>query len=150
MELVKRFKALVKARTGHGFPADPWEHLSRINSCQHFNKVGEYYAATKWAYFFAYSLFGHVQIDAQLAGLDIYSAMGSLLLCWQYYRLARAVGLSERSSLLFVLLNALVFGDNLFGFYRYYGMSSTVFGKVGVTVEMPRIRTASAKPALRA
>ena len=27
MELVKRFKALVKNRTGHGFPADPWEQL---------------------------------------------------------------------------------------------------------------------------
>ncbi len=26
-ELVKRFKALVKTRTGHGFPADPWEQL---------------------------------------------------------------------------------------------------------------------------
>ncbi len=27
MELVKRFKALVKDRTGHGFPSDPWEQL---------------------------------------------------------------------------------------------------------------------------
>ena len=27
MELVKRFKALVKSRTGKGFPADPWEQL---------------------------------------------------------------------------------------------------------------------------
>ena len=26
-ELVKRFKALVKKRTGHSFPADPWEQL---------------------------------------------------------------------------------------------------------------------------
>jgi pyruvate, orthophosphate dikinase len=26
-ELVKRFKALVKERTGHGFPNDPWEQL---------------------------------------------------------------------------------------------------------------------------
>jgi pyruvate,orthophosphate dikinase len=27
MELVKRFKALVKSRTGHSFPSDPWEQL---------------------------------------------------------------------------------------------------------------------------
>jgi pyruvate,orthophosphate dikinase len=27
-ELVRRFKALVKERTGHGFPADPWDQLN--------------------------------------------------------------------------------------------------------------------------
>ncbi len=27
MELVKRFKALVKTRTGHGFPSNPWDQL---------------------------------------------------------------------------------------------------------------------------
>ncbi|HEV2990113.1 MAG TPA: hypothetical protein VG759_16845, partial [Candidatus Angelobacter sp.] len=82
-------------------------------------------------YFLAYSLLGRTFGLQQLFWLDFYYTGIFLLLCWQYYRLARAVGLGERASLVFVILQALLFGNNVFSFYRYYGISSSIYAQLG-------------------
>lgn len=114
------------------FPADPWHHYARINEWSWLQTVTEHSAWKKSSYFLAYSLIGQITPPlAQRQGFNVYYAGSCLLLCWQYFRLARAIGLGERASLIFVLLNALTFGNNIFGFYRYYGMSSSLFAQLG-------------------
>jgi len=114
------------------WPADPWEHYARINEWSWLHTVGEHTAWAKSSYFLAYSLLGWIHPPTrQLFWLDFYYTGACLLLCWQYYRLARAVGLGERASFIFVLVQALTFGNNIFGFYRYYGISSSLFAQLG-------------------
>ena len=114
------------------FPADTWEHYSRINEWSWLDTVTAHSNWKKSGSFLAYSLIGPVAPPArQLAWLDAYYTAGSLLLCWQYYRLARAAGLGRQTGLLFVFLQALLFGNNLFGFYRYYAISTTLFAQLG-------------------
>jgi hypothetical protein len=114
------------------WPADPWEHVRRINEWSPLQTVGEHTAWAKSSYFLAYSLLGRIAPPTrQLFWLDFYYTGACLLLCWQYYRLARAVGLGERASFIFVLVQALTFGNNIFGFYRYYGISSSIFAQLG-------------------
>ena len=101
------------------FPADPWDHYARINEWTWLHTVGEHTAWAKSSYFLAYSLLGRIAPPTpQLFWLDFYYTGACLLLCWQYYRLARAVGLGERASFIFVLVQAFSFGNNIFGFYR--------------------------------
>jgi hypothetical protein len=110
------------------FPSDPWEHLRRINDCANFQTFSLYKFTS---YFLAYSLLGKIPADRQLLWLDFYYTGICLLLCWQYYRLARAVGLGARASLVFVILQAFLFGNNVFSFYRYYGLSSSIYAQLG-------------------
>jgi hypothetical protein len=121
------------------FPADTWQHYSRINEWSWLNTVGEHSCWAKSSYFLAYSLVGRISPPTrQLFWLDFYYTGCCLLLCWQYYRLARAVGLGERASMLFVILQSVLFGNNIFGFYRYYGISSSIFAQLGA-VALTRI-----------
>jgi hypothetical protein len=114
------------------FPADPWEHYRRINEWSWLHTVGEHTIWSKSSYFLDYSLLGRIAPPTrQLFWLNFYYTGCCLLLCWQYYRLARAVGLGERASMLFVILQSVLFGNNIFGFYRYYGLASTIFGQLG-------------------
>jgi len=113
------------------FPSDPWIHYARINEWSNLVEVGTHSAWFKSSYFFAYSLLGHISADRQIFWLDVYYTGACLLLCWQYYRLARATGLGERAALLFVLLQAMLFGNSSFSFYRYYGIASTIFSQLG-------------------
>jgi hypothetical protein len=114
------------------YPADPWEHYRRINAWQIANTVGEAWPWDKTSYFLAYSLIGRIAPPTrQLFWLDFYYTGCCLLLCWQYYRLARAVGLGKRASMLFVILQSVMFGNNIFGFYRYYAISSSIFAQLG-------------------
>jgi len=114
------------------FPADPWMHYCRINEWSWLQTVGDHSYWAKSSYFLAYSLLGRIAPPTrQLFWLDFYYTGCCLLLCWQYYRLARAVGLGERASMLFVILQTVLFGNNIFGFYRYYGISSSIFAQFG-------------------
>lgn len=127
------------------FPADPWEHYGRINEWSWLHLVGEHSAWNKSSYFLAYSLLGQISPPIrQLFWLDFYYTGACLLLCWQYYRLARVVGLGERASFIFVLVQAFTFGNNIFGFYRYYGISSSIFAQLGA-VALIRIAIDAAK-----
>jgi hypothetical protein len=114
------------------FPADPWQHYARVNEWSWQQTVTQHSSWTKSSYFLAYSFIGHIAPPLQqLKWFDVYYTTCCLLLCWQYYRLARAIGLGERASMVFVVLQTLLFGNNVFGFYRYYGMSSSVFAQLG-------------------
>lgn len=127
------------------FPADPWQHYGRINEWSWLHTVGEHSAWTKSSYFLAYSLVGRIAPPTrQLFWLDFYHTGVCLLLCWQYYRLARAIGLGERASMFFVILQTVLFGNNIFGFYRYYGISSSIFAQLGA-VALVRIAIEYAK-----
>lgn len=120
------------------WPSDPWEHLRRINEWRILDQVTTHSSWMKSSYFLPYSLTGRATDLGLLSWLNVYYTAVGLLLCWQYYRLARAVGLSERASFIFVLLNTLSFGNNVFSFYRYYGLSSSIFAQLG-TVALIRI-----------
>ena len=114
------------------FPADPWEHYRRINEWLHLGFIAESIYRYKSSYFLAYSLLGWIAPPTrQLFWLDFYYTGCCLLLCWQYYRLARTIGLGERAATLFVILQSVLFGNNIFGFYRYYGISSSLFAQLG-------------------
>ena len=113
------------------WPSDPWEHLRRINEWHILDNVTAHSTWKKSSYFLPYSLTGHTTGLVQLSWLNVYYTTVCLLLSWQYYRLARAVGLGERASFVFVLLNAVTFGNNIFSFYRYYGLSSSFFAQIG-------------------
>lgn len=114
------------------YPADPWGHYGRVNEWSRLHLVSEHNAWNKSSYCLAYSILGQITPPTrQLFWLDFYYTGCCLLLCWQYYRLARAVGLGERASFIFVLIQALTFGNNIFGFYRYYGISSSIFAQLG-------------------
>lgn len=120
------------------FPSDSWDHLRRINEWSGHYLVSDHPSWFKWSYFFTYSLIGHVDPAHQLGWLNVYYVAVCLMLCWQYYLLARAVGLDERCGLVFVLLQACLFGNNVFSFYRYYGISSSIFAQLGA-VALTRI-----------
>lgn len=113
------------------WPSDPWAHWGRVNEWSWHETVLDHSSWKKSSYFLPYSLTGHITGLLQLSWLNFYYTAVCLLLSWQYYRLARAVGLSEHSSFILVLLNALTFGNNIFSFYRYYGLSSSIFAQLG-------------------
>ncbi len=116
------------------WPSDPWEHLRRINEWHVCQMVGDHSTWIKSSYFLAYSLLGRAFSLRQLFWLDFYYTGICLLLCWQYYRLATQAVRTRRTShsLVFVILQALLFGVNdIFSFYRYYGISSSVYAQLG-------------------
>jgi hypothetical protein len=113
------------------WPSDPWEHLRRINEWHIPETVGAHSSWHKSAYFIPYSLLSWCRGLRQLFWLDFYYTGICLLLCWQYYRLSRACGLGERASMVFVILQALLFGNNIFSFYRYYGISTSIYAQLG-------------------
>ena len=114
------------------WPSDTWMHYWRINAWAGIAEVGSHEFWFKSGYFFAYSLLGLVPVKWQLFWVNVYYAGTCLLLCWQYFRLARSVGLGARAAFLFVLLQAFLFGNSVFSFYRYYGLSTTIFSQIGV------------------
>lgn len=113
------------------WPSDPWEHLRRINEWHFHGTVTAHSSWRKSSYFLPYSLTGHTTGLVQLGWLNFYYTAACLLLSWQYYRLARAIGFGEKAALTFVLLNALTFGNNIFSFFRYYGLSSSILAQIG-------------------
>lgn len=120
------------------WPSDPWEHLRRINEWRNLDTVGAHSSWYKSSYFIPYSLLSWCIGLRQLFWLDFYYTGICLLLCWQYYKFARACGLGERASMVFVIIQALLFGNNIFSFYRYYGISSSIYAQLGA-VALTRI-----------
>lgn len=129
------------------WPSDPWEHLRRINEWRIIDIVTAHSSWLKSSYFIPYSLLSWATGLRQVFWLDFYYTGICLLLSWQYYRLARACGLGERASFVFVLLNAVTFGNNIFSFYRYYGLSSSILAQIGAValtrVALEALRTSS-------
>lgn len=119
------------------FPADTWEHYTRINEWAHNTHVGDHYYSIKFSYFLTYSIVGQFHGHLQFFWLDFYYTGACLLLCWQYYKLSRAIGLSTGAAFVFISLQMLFFGNTIFSFYRYYGISSTLFSQLA-TVAITR------------
>lgn len=114
------------------FPADPWAHFSRINEWSARMYIADHSAGQKVSYLLAYSLFGFLKyVPLELVALDVFHTTVCLLLTWQYYRLARATELQTAPSLIFAILSTVTLGNNIFGFYRYYGISSSAFAQIG-------------------
>ncbi len=107
------------------FPGDVWEHYLRINDWSHFADIRSNSGWQKSAYFLVYSFAELLPAARQFFWLDFYYTSMCLLVCWQYYRLAREAGLNHGPAFVFVLLQALLFGNSVFSFYRYYGLAST-------------------------
>ncbi len=117
------------------YPADPFEHYARINDWARHGQVTSHIVWFRSSFFLAYSLFGWLPMPSiQLKLFDLYYTACCLLLCVQYHRLALATGLRTQAALAFALLQALLLGNGAFGFYRYYGMSSTLFAQLGAVV----------------
>lgn len=108
------------------FPGDSWEHYMRINDWSLCAVIRDNSGWLKSSYFLAYSFVGALPAARQIFWLDFYYTGMCLLVCWQYYLLAREIGLAREAALLFVLLQALLFGNSLFSYYRYYGLASTM------------------------
>lgn len=121
------------------WPSDPGEHYARTNEWSSTSLVTDFYYWNKSSYFLTHSFLGFVgPASTQLRWFDVYYAMSCLLLCWQYYRLARAIGFGPGAATVFVAMQSLLMGNYLFGFYRYHGISSSLFAQIG-TVALARI-----------
>jgi hypothetical protein len=126
------------------WPSDSWEHFRRITEWATHDLVGSHSAGYKSLYFFAYSFVGGIPAGKQLFWLNIYYTGMCLLLAWQYYLLAKAVGLSHRWAFLSVVVNVLMFGNVCFSFYRYYGLASTILAQIGA-VALTRVAILAAR-----
>ena len=113
------------------WPADPWEHLRRIMEWKIHPLVGNHSAGYKSFYFFAYSWVGWLSPAHLFFWLNVYYVWICLLLAWQYYLLAEAVCLDRRWAFLFIITNVLTFGNACFSFYRYYGLSTSIYTQLG-------------------
>jgi hypothetical protein len=114
-------------------PADTWSHLSRLNQWGNVVTVLENTEWKKTGSFLAYSLIGWIgDPSRQLRAFDAFYLVCCLLYHWQFFRFSRALGLTGTRAFLAVLVNFLTFGNNIFGFDRYYGMSTTVFAEIAV------------------
>lgn len=113
------------------WPADPWEHVRRINEWATHENVTAHPSWTKSGYFFQYTLVGRWEAASQGAVLTAYYVAINVLLAWQYYRLARTIGLNEGAALGFVALTTVTLGNNVFSFYRYYGLSPSILAQIG-------------------
>jgi hypothetical protein len=114
------------------FPADAWAHLARITEWNHAREVFNHSVWAKSSYFTAYSLLGWLPQARLVAGVDLYQGGCGLLLLWNYYRLGQQAGLQRPGAFVFAALQPLFFGNGVFTFLRYYGLSSTLFAQLGV------------------
>lgn len=121
------------------YPSDPWEHVRRIYEWSTVERLDDHGTAGKFAYFWGWTWLGALPISARPAGLAAYSAFWQLLLAWQFYRLARALGFSRGWSAAQVVGTVALFGTNLFGFYRYYALSSTPLAYIAYLYGVGRI-----------
>ena len=110
------------------FPSDPWEHLARITHWADSNTLQTLYKS--FGYSIPYSFVCNSSSYVLFLKLDIYTTGICLLLCWQYYRLGRAVGLSDKYSLIFVLIQSITLGNSAFSFYKYYALASTIYSQI--------------------
>ncbi|NER23878.1 MAG: hypothetical protein F6J96_24870 [Symploca sp. SIO1C2] len=107
------------------FPSDPWEHFRRIFSWSAYSSVNEHPIDYKFTYFWGWTLMSQFQPLYRRIALDLYSAFWQLLLAYQFYLLALRLGFDKSWAKVQVVATIFLFGTNLFGFYRYYALSST-------------------------
>ncbi len=114
------------------FPSDPWDHFSRHYVWSLFDSIaaGPHHLTRKFSYFWGWTLIGHVPILDRQWVMGLYSAFWQLLLAYQFLLLFRALGMPPAWARVQVLATVCLFGTNLFGFYRYYALSSTMLAYI--------------------
>lgn len=107
------------------FPSDAWAHFQRIFSWQTSTFLDSNPVSYKFTYFWGWTLMSQVEPLYRRSALDIYSSFWQFLLAYQFYLFALRVGFSEVWAKVQVVGTICLFGTNVFGFYRYYALSST-------------------------
>jgi len=131
------------------FPSDPWDHFWRVFHWQNLEKISEATANYKFAYFFGYTLMGWTEPSNRLMAVDCYFTFWSLLLALQFHRLALKCSIKDPWAKLAVIGTILLMGNSSFGFYRYYGISSTMLSTIAflaglnATIEFSRSKKIS-------
>lgn len=112
------------------FPSDPWEHFRRIYAWQASRFIDENLVSEKFSYFWGWTLVYAVKPFYRRTAMDIYGAFWELLLAYQFYRLALRLGFSRPWARIQSLATVLLFGVNVFSFYRYYALASTILAYI--------------------
>lgn len=107
------------------FPSDPWEHFRRIFQWQACLFIDDHSTNYKFTYFWGWTLMSKIEPLSRRTALDVYSTFWQFLLSYQFYLFALRIGFSESWARIQVLGTICLFGTNVFGFYRYYALSST-------------------------
>jgi len=107
------------------FPSDPWEHFRRIYSWEAYELIRDNPEYLRFAYFWNWTWLGGLRPLYRILALDITSTFWQILLAWQFYRLFRRLGFDTHWAWVQVLGTVVLFGTNLFSFYRYYALSAT-------------------------
>jgi len=117
------------------FPADTWEHISRVNSWRDYSYIKNNPIWFKSSYYFVYSFISFTKsITFQMYFFRFYHTAISMVLCYLYYSLSRQLKVNHFASIVFVYIQAILFGNNIFNFYRYYSISSTIYAQIGATI----------------
>ena len=112
------------------FPSDPWEHFRRIFAWQNNDFIIENSVRNKFAYFWGWTFMSNIEPIYRRYALNLYSAFWQLLLAYQFYLLALKLGFNKNWAKVQVVGTLLLFGTNLFSFYRYYALSSTLLAYI--------------------
>ncbi len=114
------------------FPSDPWDHFSRHYAWSLYDTIaeGSFQLTHKFSYFWGWTLIGRLPILDRQWAMGFYSAFWQLLLAYQFRLLFGTLGLSPAWARVQVLATVCLFGTNLFGFYRYYALSSTMLAYI--------------------
>lgn len=137
------------------YPADTWAHYARITEWPLCQVVKDHSAWAKFSHILPFSLISPFESNAiRLQVLNLYCALGGLLLSWQYFQLARACALPTNAAVLFAIAQAFLLGNNAFTFVRYYGLSTTIVSQIGaiailrVLTQFLRIAATRSRPRL--
>ena len=112
------------------FPADPWEHFRRLHAWDPGVAVRDSPWAHRFAYFWGWTLFSAVPLDRHRLAADLYSAFWQILLAYQFQRFALRLCSSRAWARVHVVGAVALFGNNAFGFFRYYALSSTMLAYI--------------------
>lgn len=118
------------------YPSDPWEHFRRIYAWQGYAFISDNPLNYKFTYFWGWTFMSGVQPLYRRSALGVYSAFWQIVLAYQVYLLALRLGFSKLWARIQVLATICLFGTNVFSFYRYYALSSTLLAYVAYLAAM--------------
>jgi hypothetical protein len=107
-------------------PSDPWEHFRRVFAWQQYSSLNDSDLNLKFSYFWGWTLMSAVPPADRRIAAGFYSAFWQLLLAYQFYLLGLRLGFSKSWAKVLVIGTVCLFGANVFSFYRYYALASTV------------------------
>ena len=112
------------------FPSDPWTHLFRIFQWENINQIHEADSNHKFAYFFGFSMLGHLDPINHKLGINGYHTFWAILTTIQFYKLAFITIKSKIWAKLATTCILLMLGNSSFSFFSYYGISSTMLAMI--------------------